>query len=217
MVLAKTTGAKDPDELVIEWADIPVDGVMVLQMARLSPKQPPRWTYTESGSQVGYNPVHGLSAGTGAFVEIETEAVHSNSYVTAQDIAVSTTYDWHIGSASENYATGHRFVPSDVAEVPLSDKPRVAVTNITIESSFDEFSTSLLNGIYYEDEPEKEYSGESWEPTGRYDASSLPPGATEWSLFAKNRSCSAYLMKMILCENTNKINYESQQSWSIPL
>lgn len=217
MVLSKTTGAKDPDELVIQWADLPSDGVMVLQMARLSPRQPSKWTYTENGSLTGYNPVHGLSASTGALVEIETEAVHPNSYVTEQDIAVSTSYDWHIGAASEDYATGHRFVPSGVAEVPISDVPRIAVTNITIESSFDEFSTSLLNGIYYEDEPDKAYSGEDWEPTGRYDASSLPPASTEWSLFAKNRSCSSYLMKMILCENPNKMNYESQQSWSIPL
>jgi hypothetical protein len=35
-----------------------------------------------------------------------------------------------------------------------------------------------------------------------------------WTPFAANRSCSAYLMKHMGCENLNKLSYESKDVWS---
>lgn len=216
MVLAKTSGAKIPTTFGLFWDTLPNDTLNV-QMMRLSPRQPPKWMWGIDNTARGYNPVHGFSAEAGASDSIETSATHTNAYINDYDMGFGGSYDWHIDIANEQYATGRLFEASTVSDVPLADAPRTAITNILCESGHGEFSQPMMNGIYYRDDNELSYSGEDWELTGRYDASSLPPASTEWSLFEKGRSCSAYLMKMILNENTNKINYRSKQSWSIPL
>jgi len=38
-----------------------------------------------------------------------------------------------------------------------------------------------------------------------------------WAPYAKNRSCSAWLMQRIIAQNLNKIMYETKQSWTVPL
>lgn len=216
MVLSRTDGSKDSADMMVYFSDSN-SATIIVQMSRLSPYQPSKWTYGQDNSIVGYNPLHGFSAESGALSAIETEAMHVHGYINEYDLAMGGSYDWHIDLANEDFATGYQFKPSDVTDVVQADKPRMAVTNINLYGENDEFTAPMINGIYYTDTNERVYSGEDWEPTGRYDASSLPPDSDEWTLFEEGRSCSAYLMKSILSVNPNKINHATKQAWSIPL
>ena len=54
-------------------------------------------------------------------------------------------------------------------------------------------------------------------PSSVRDYETIGRNTAVWAPYAKNRSCSAWLMQRIIAQNMNKILFETKQYWTVPL
>ncbi len=180
------------------------------------PVQPPEWT-TESGY-----PRHRVNTfrqiTIGAFTTIERwlgwDGTSGDGGITGPKAAEWVVY----GGINQHPAwpTGTELGLSSMTYTEV--EPRRATSPAGWEVFLEYYQAANegeIQAVCFEMENDEVFTAS--EPSSTLDYETIGRNTGTWSPYAKNRSCSAWLMQRIIAQNFNKILYQTKQVWTVPL
>jgi hypothetical protein len=125
-------------------------------------------------------------------------------------------YGWVNAPNTDQYVSSsaiYNYEDNMVDPLPHSLDASVVFTATALGSVTD----AAIFGIYVEFENDSNAQPATYniELNGRHPQSS--PDALDWTPQDENESCSAWVMKQQICENTNRIMQETRGAYSIPM
>jgi hypothetical protein len=208
--MAKPSGAIEPSDGGLVAIEAAVEGNYARLCFRV-PLQPPHWYGDVDGARYQVTVARQFTVDAG-------ETIH-DSWVFAGEFGSYTLGDAEASNVAAEWDERDPTiipVPTFPCHAPAIDeientKPRYCRATVCVRK--DGAGTAEILGVHIELTQSAEYT----EPDPSGAASVELTDRTSNRLYEPDYPVSAWLMQRALCHSMNKIEYESRQSWSVPL